>query len=44
MPITDTMFDKCVCIYIYIITVVLGLKSQVVTVGIRALGLDLKDH
>jgi len=34
---------RCV-ISVCIITVVLGLKSQVVTVGIRALGLDHKDH
>jgi hypothetical protein len=26
------------------ITIFLALKSQVVTVGIRALGLDLEDH
>jgi hypothetical protein len=33
--------------YIYIykkFTIVLGLKSRVVTVGIRALGLDPEDH
>jgi len=34
----------CVCVYIYKITVVLGLKSRVVTVGIRALGLDPEDN
>jgi hypothetical protein len=35
----------CVYIYIYIkFTVVLGLKSWVVIVGIRASGLDPEDH
>jgi hypothetical protein len=49
-PITGTMCVKCVCVcvcvcvYIYKITVVLGLKSRVVTVGIRALGLDPEDN
>jgi len=46
---TRCVSSMYVCIYIYIyiyiyITVVLGLKSRVVTVGIRALGLDPKDH
>jgi hypothetical protein len=34
-------------IYIYIkkkFTIVLGLESRVVTVGIRALGMDPEDH
>ena len=39
---TRCVISVCVCVCI--ITVVLGLKSQVVTVGIRALGLDHKDH
>jgi len=34
-----------VCVYIYIYNfVVLGLKIRVVTLGIRALGLDPEDH
>jgi len=43
---TDTMCVKGLHIYLYIkkITVVLGLKSWVVIVAIRALGLDPKDH
>jgi hypothetical protein len=45
-PMTDTMCVKGLHIYLYIkkITVVLGLKSWVVIVAIRALGLDPKDH